>query len=46
MNEYILASAVGPYETVTLKLIEPDYETVSQSFPRHPHDLGRVEFDF
>ena len=31
MNEYILASAVGPYEAVTLKLIEPDYEPVSQS---------------
>ena len=31
MNEYILASAVGPYEAVTLKLIEPDYESVSQS---------------
>ena len=31
MNEYILAPAVGPYEAVTLKLIEPDYEPVSQS---------------
>ncbi|SFH99093.1 hypothetical protein SAMN04487925_1011433 [Bradyrhizobium sp. cf659] len=30
MNEYILASAVGPYEAVTLELIEPDYESVSQ----------------
>ncbi|MCS3501769.1 hypothetical protein M2189_008720 [Bradyrhizobium japonicum] len=30
MNKYVLASAVGPYEAVTLKLVEPDHESVSQ----------------